>query len=502
MYQIINFLGGLGIFIFAMSLLESSIKNLGLKKLKEFVKKYTTNFLGAILVGFIVTALIQSSSATTIIVLALVGAEIMPLKNSIGVIFGANIGTTVTAWLVTLLGFKVKIALFANPLVAIGALGYLIIENKKYKNIFLFMVAFGLVFIGLDFMKDSMKEVANNFDLSAYQNYNIFFYIGLGIIITTIIQSSSATTAIALTAVATGVIEYKVALLLVIGANIGTTITAWLGSIGGSSDKKRVAFIHTIFNLSTGIIVILLLNPLSKWTLNFAENDYLIAISLFHTIFNILGVVVMIPFIGLLEKGAKKFIKDKKVIVTKFITDIDISMPEIVNEALQKEMKLFIKKSLKFYLHTFKISSKAFKDKKYLEEFIDYDIENEYKYLKRLSSEIEKVALDVNNDEVLKLLYCITISNKQIKDIYHNVDEFLFDENLYLTEYIFEIRNKLVIFAKEFYEWFKNGGEKPEFEEITRDIAVAIKNNEISPYLSITLFNVNNYVNKAIKNLI
>lgn len=364
------------------------------------------------------------------------------------------------------------------------------------------MVAFGLVFIGLDFMKDSMKEVANNFDLSAYQNYNIFFYIGLGIIITTIIQSSSATTAIALTAVATGVIEYKVALLLVIGANIGTTITAWLGSIGGSSDKKRVAFIHTIFNLSTGIIVILLLNPLSKWTLNFAENDYLIAISLFHTIFNILGVVVMIPFIGLLEKGAKKFIKDKKVIVTKFITDIDISMPEIVNEALQKEMKLFIKKSLKFYLHTFKISSKAFKDKKYLEEFIDYDIENEYKYLKRLSSEIEKVALDVNNDEVLKLLYCITISNKQIKDIYHNVDEFLFDENLYLTEYIFEIRNKLVIFAKEFYEWFKNGGEKPEFEEITRDIAVAIKNNEISPYLSITLFNVNNYVNKAIKNLI
>ena len=502
MENIISFLGGLGLFIFAMSLLESSIKNLGMKQLKEFVMKYTSNLFSSILVGFLITAIIQSSSATTIIVLALVGAGIMPLRNSIGIIFGANIGTTATAWLVALLGFKVKIALFANPLVAIGALGYLVIENKKYKNIFLFMVAFGLVFIGLEFMKDSMKEVANNFDLSSYQNYNIFWYIGLGIFITTIIQSSSATTAIALTAVATGVIEYKIALSLVIGANIGTTITAWLGSIGGSSDKKRVAFIHTIFNLTTGIIVIIILNPLSKFTLNLSNDDYVIAISLFHTIFNLLGVIVMLPFVGLLEKGAKKFIKDKKIIVTKYITNIDTSITEIVNEALKKEMKRFIKTSFKFYLHTFKISSKSFKDKKYLDKFIDYDIHKEYEYLKKLSAEIEKVALEVNNDEILKLLYQITLSNKNIKDISHNIDEFLFNDNEYLKEYILEIRKKLVLFAKEFYEWFKNGGEKPEFQEITRDIAVALKNNEISPYLSITLFNVNNYVNRAIKNLI
>ena len=502
MENIISFLGGLGVFIFAMSLLENSIKNLGLKKLKEFITKYTTNIFSSIVVGVIITAIIQSSSATTIIVLALVGAGIMPLRNAIGIIFGANIGTTVTAWLVTLLGFKVKIALFANPMVAVGALGYLLVDNKKYKNIFLFMVAFGLVFIGLEFMKDSMKEFANNFDLSAYQNYNLFWYIGLGIFITTIIQSSSATTAIALTAVASSLISYHIALALVIGANIGTTITAWLGSIGGSSDKLRVAFIHTIFNLTTGLIVIVILYPLADFTLKVANNDYLIAISLFHTIFNILGVIVMLPFVNLLEKGAKKFIKDKKVIVTQFITNIDTSMPEIVNEALQKEMKRFIKKSLKFYLHTFKISSKTFKDEKYLSLFIDYDIQKEYQYLKQLSAEIEKVALEVNNDEVLKLLYKITLSNKQIKDISHNVDEFLFDENDYLAEYILEIRKKLINFAKEFYEWFKNGGEKPEFNEITRDIAVAIKNNEISPYLSITLFNVNNYVNNAIKNLI
>ena len=502
MEEIISFLGGLGLFIFAMSLLEDSIKNLGLKKLKDFVKKYTTNIFSSILVGFLITAIIQSSSATTIIVLALVGAGIMPLKNSIGVIFGANIGTTITAWLVTLLGFKVKIALFANPLVAIGALGYLLIENKKYKNIFLFMVAFGLVFIGLEFMKDSMKEIANSIDLSSYQNYNLFFYILLGIIITTIIQSSSATTAIALTAVASGVIEYKIALALVIGANIGTTITAWLGSIGGSSDKRRVAFIHTIFNLTTGLLVIIMLHPLADFTLKMAENDYLIAISLFHTIFNVLGVIVILPFVSILEKGAKKFIKDKKIIVTKYITNIDTSMPEIVNEALKKEMDRFIKKSLKFYLHTFKISSKSFRDEKYLNEFIDYDIASEYEYLKRLSSEIEKVALEVNNDEILKLLYKITLSNKEIKDISHNIDEFLFDENEYLTEYILEIREKLVEFAKDFYEWAKSGKNKPEFEEITRDIAVAIKNNEISPYLSITLFNVNNYINNAIKNLI
>jgi phosphate:Na+ symporter len=499
---IIGFLGGLGLFIFAMSLLEDSIKNLGMKKLKDFIQKFTSNIFSSILVGFLVTALIQSSSATTIIILALVGAGIMPLRNSIGIIFGANIGTTATAWLVTLLGFKVKIALFANPLVAIGALGYLIIENKKYKNIFLFMVAFGLVFIGLEFMKDSMKEISNSIDLSLYQGYNILWYVLLGSVITIIIQSSSATTAIVLTAIASSIISYEVALSLIIGANIGTTVTAWLGSIGGSSDKKRVALIHTIFNLTTGILVLLILKPLSKFTLNLANDDYLIAISLFHTIFNVLGVLVMLPFVSILEKGVKKFIKEKKLIVTKFITDIDTSMVEITNEALQKELKRFIKNSLKFYLHTFKISSKSFKDKKYLNLFIDYDIEKEYKTLKQLSAEIEKVALEVGNEKVLKMVYNISLSNKQIKDIHHNIDEFLFNDNKYLKEYILEIREKMMIFAREFYEYFKHSIKEPNFTEITRDIAVAIKNKEISPYLSITLLNVNEYINRAIRNLV
>ncbi|GAB6074558.1 Na/Pi cotransporter family protein [Nautilia lithotrophica] len=502
MHQFLNFIGGLGLFLFALSLLESSIKNLGLKKLKDFVKKHTSSVYGGILVGFIVTAIIQSSSATTIIVLALVGAGIMPLKNSIGVILGANIGTTVTAWIVTILGFKVKIMLFANPLLAIGALGYLLIDNKKYRNIFLFFIAFALVFIGLEFMKESMKEIAHNINLADFRQYNFVFYLILGIIITAIIQSSSATTAIALTATASGIIDYKTALLIIIGANIGTTITAWLGSIGRDSNKKRVAFIHTIFNLTTGIIVLVILNPLSKFTLYLSKNDYLIAISLFHTIFNVLGVLIILPFVNILEKLSKKIIKDKPIIVTKYITNIDTSMPEIVNEALNKELKRFVKKSLKFYLHTFKISSKAFKDEKYLNLYIDYDTDEEYKYLKKLSSEIEKVALEVNNDEILKTLYNITISNKQIKDISHNIDEFLFDDNEYLKEYISELRNKLINFAKEFYEWYKNGGEKPTYKPITRDIALAIKNDKISPYISITLLNVNYYINRALENLI
>ena len=502
MNNLISFVGGLGIFLFAMSLLEDSIKNIGMKKLKEIISKYTSNIFSSIFIGFLVTAIVQSSSATTIIVLALVGSGIMSLRNSIGIILGANIGTTVTAWLVTLLGFKVDISIVANPLVAIGALGYLFSENIKIRNIFLFLVAFGLVFIGLDIMKDSMSLLTNQIDLSKYQNYNMFIYILIGIIITAIIQSSSATTAIALTATATGIIEYKIALLLVIGANIGTTITAWLGSIGGNSNKFRVAYIHTIFNLYTALIVILILHPLSEFTLKVAEGDYLIAISLFHTIFNVLGVIAILPFIDLLEKSAKKLIKDKPIIVTKYITNIDTSMKDIVNEALNKEMDRFIKKSLKFYLHTFKVSSKSFKDKKYLDKFIDYDIQKEYEYLKKLSAEIEKVALETANDKILKLLYSISLSNKNIKDISHNIDQFLFDDNLFLKEYILEIREKILYFAKQFYEWAKTNENKPEFKEITRDVAVAIKNNEISPYMSITLLNVNNYINQAMRNLL
>jgi len=501
MYQLLTFFSGLGLFLFSLSLLEESIKNLGLKKLKELVKNYTSGVAGGIVTGFLITAAIQSSSATAIIVLALVGAGIMPLKNAIGVIFGANIGTTVTAWLVTLLGFKINISLLSDPLIAVGAVGYLLSEKRKYKNLFLFVTAFGMVFIGLDFMKESMKILAHSIDLREFQNYNPFFYLVLGILITALIQSSSATTAIALTACAENVISYKIALLLIIGANIGTTVTAWLGSIGKDANKKRVALIHTVFNLITAAVVLIIFTPLSLLTLKISNGDYLIALSLFHTVFNVLGVMVMLPFVSILEKISYKAIKDKRTKITKYISDIDTSMPEIVNEALKKELARFIKKSLKFYLHTFKISSKAFKDEQYLNEYLEYDTREEYEFLKNLSSEIEKTALEVNNDEILKTLYSITVSNKQIKDISHDIDEFLFDDNDFLKEYVSEMRLKILTFAKEFYEWFKNGGEKPSYKPITRDITLAIKHGKITPYFSIILLNVNYYVNTAMKNL-
>lgn len=254
-FDIWKFLAGLGIFLFGMFLLEESVRNLAGRSFKRFIRKYTTGRFKSVLSGGLITALLQSSSAVSLMVLTFVGAGIMSMRNAIGVILGSNAGTTTTAWIVALLGFSLEIESLALPMIGIGGLGTIFLgSSDRYSNISKLLVGFGFLFMGLDFMKVSVEHFTDDFAMDAFTGYGILLYLLVGIVLTAIMQSSSATIAIVLTGLNAGILDFESAAAVVVGANIGTTVTVLIGSIGGNQIKKRVAASHLVFNVVTAVV--------------------------------------------------------------------------------------------------------------------------------------------------------------------------------------------------------------------------------------------------------
>ena len=248
-------LAGLGIFLFGMLLIEESVRAMSGRAFRRIIRLYTDGRLKSIGSGSLVTALLQSSSAVSLMVLAFVGAGVMSMENAIGVIMGSNIGTTFTAWIVAILGFKIKIESFALPFIGIGAIGSIFFRSaSKLSLVSRLLIGFGFLFLGLDYMKGSVENFAGKFDLNRFPDYGLWFYVLVGTVITAVMQASAAAIAIVLTALNSQLITFDMGVAMVIGANVGTTVTVLIGAIGGVPAKKRVALSHLIFNLVTGII--------------------------------------------------------------------------------------------------------------------------------------------------------------------------------------------------------------------------------------------------------
>jgi phosphate:Na+ symporter len=253
-------LAGLGIFLFGMYLLEEAIKLLSGKALKKFIRNYTSNRLKAIGTGTFATAILQSSSAVTLIVIALVGAGVMQITNAVSVIIGSNLGTTITSWLVATVGFKTNIESLSLPFIAIGGLGLIFLgKTSKYSNFSKLVVGFGFLFMGLDYMKNSVLQIVENFPLDALINQNFLIYILAGLVITALVQSSSAVVALTLSLIHSEMIQFNDACYIIIGSNIGTTFTVLVGTLGAQSTMKKVALSHFFFNFFTAIITTILL---------------------------------------------------------------------------------------------------------------------------------------------------------------------------------------------------------------------------------------------------
>lgn len=454
-------MAGLGIFLFGMFLLEESVKNLSGKAFRRMIRLYTNGRLRAIGSGTLVTAILQSSSAVSLMVLAFVGAGVMSMGNAIGVMMGSNIGTTFTAWIVAALGFKVKIESFALPLVGLGGIGLMFWSPAtRLFQVSKLLIGFGFLFLGLDYMKESVEGFATNFDLNRISGYGLWFYLLAGTLLTALMQSSSASIAIVLTALNSRLIDFNMGVAMVIGANVGTTITVILGTIGGIPSKKRVGFSHLIFNTVTGVVAFWSMNALVRSIKIFFDihANSVMSLALFHTLFNMMGVILFFPFIGLLARTLGKLFPDQKAVLTVYIDKTPTEVIDAATAALKLEITHLLQECQLYNLRLLKIDEKLVLDsdppfEKTIKKKIT--LEGLYENIKLLHAEIfafysklqSQEMEEVEARELERLIFAsrnIMNSIKNFKGIGYDLDEFDGSENIYLNSQYKLFRKRLM----------------------------------------------------------
>ena len=375
--QIFTLLGALGMFLYGMNLMSSGLQKAAGDRLRGLLSAMTSNPFKGVLTGLGVTTVIQSSSATTVMVVSFVNAGLLTLAQAIGVIMGANIGTTVTAWMVAWLGFKADIAILAVPLML---LGFLFSNSKKSKrqNVGELIVGFSLLFLGLSFMKDSVPDLNETPQVlefvkawSGYGFGSVLIFLVFGTILTLVLQSSSATMAITLIMLSMGFIPFQMACAMVLGENIGTTITANIAASVGNTQAKRTAMSHTIFNVFGVIWALIFFKPflalvgkiigglfglpspaLDGFAVSAANSPEstaaLYGLSMLHTLFNLINTLILVWFVKFIEKAVVWIIKtpknqEKEVFRLKYISAGPLSTPELATEQAFDEIIHFAK---------------------------------------------------------------------------------------------------------------------------------------------------------------
>lgn len=449
--------------------LETSLGVLGGKAFRRFLRNSTKKPVYAVFTGAFSTAVLQSSSVVTLMLLAFVGAGIISFQNSIGVILGANLGTTFTAWLVAVFGFSFKIEAFSLPLIAVGSLGRAFTSaNEKLLSTFQLIAGFGFLFFGLDYMKSSIDEVSSQLDISQFIDYGDFVFLLIGLVFTAIVQSSSATIVIALSMLNAGLIPFTAAGSLVIGANLGTTVTIIIGSLGkGLVAKKRVAFAHLFFNIITAAVAFPILSLMVWFIQEVLEvENPLYALTAFHTIFNIIGVLIFLPFIKPFARLLERMFEDKRESISHYISKLRPSDAEAAIAALEQEVSHMMKIVIRLNTMALQISSQGIlipteeepsrerktgwvKKRSFVSIYqdirtLEVEVLHFYSELqKQKINEVEAARLAELMTAIRNLVY----SAKSMKDILHNIDELDNMDKKAIQAKLVEIQK----FQEEFY---------------------------------------------------
>lgn len=376
--DILQLLGALGLFLFGMKVMSDALLLLAGNKMRGILASITSNRFLGITTGFLITSVIQSSSATTLMVVSFSNASLLTLTESISVIMGANIGTTITAWLITILGFKVSMSAIALPLVGFGFL-FMFSKKENFKNLGGFIIGFAILFIGLQFLKEAMPNINENPEILQFLNRyadmgygSILLFLLIGTVLTVIIQSSSATMALTLIMTAEGWIPFELAAAMVLGENIGTTITANLAAIVANFHAKRTARAHLIFNILGVVWMLILFFPflsLISWLTQRlgSESPYLsaaaipVAISLFHTVFNVLNTFLLVWFINPIANIVEWLVPEKleperEIDVPKYLSKKMLEFPETAIASLVSESKFLYQNAVfEIVTHAFNI---------------------------------------------------------------------------------------------------------------------------------------------------
>lgn len=417
-------LAGLGLFLFGMFLMEEAIKNLASRPFKLFLRKQTGSPIKAVLSGTITTAILQSSSLVTLLVMSFTSAGIIGLKNGIGVILGANLGTTLKGWLIALIGFKANLDSIIFPLLAIGGLGIIFLKRQILVNSSKFIMGFAFIFMGLDFIKDGFAELATQIDLSYIADKPNIFFLLVGIILTGLIQSSSASLVIFLSALTIGIIDLHQAIYLVIGSDLGTTATALIGTIKANSIKKKTGLAHLYFNIIQSTLAVLLI-PVYLYMIQdlIGIKDDLIILVVIQSIFNLAAIIVVLPFLDFFTSLVERSIGSEQQTQNSFLNSIHPE--EIISsiESLKKEAFVFAERSLIVIKQFLSIDEKTSPSR-----MIEYNLLKEYEneissfYLKvQQYSKSNEEAAELNS--LISIFRLMALSVKDIKDVKHNFED-------------------------------------------------------------------------------
>lgn len=422
-FDFLQLVGALGIFIFGMKIFSDALQRVAGNKLRGILKGMTKNRFVGILTGFGTTSITQSSTTTTVMVVSLVNAGLLTFIESTGVIMGANIGTTITAWMVSIFGFKFQITPIAISIIGIF-FPFLFSSNNKLKNIAETMIGFGILFIGLEFIKNAVPDVGENPEIFAFLNsftdfgfWSIIIFIFIGTALTLLTQSSSASTTITLVMLVQGWIDFPIAAAMILGENIGTTVTANIAALVGNVHAKRAARFHFLFNVIGVIWMVIIMTPFligidsiitavipDSPSIFFdtpeARTNATLALSLFHTLFNVINVAILFAFVPLLIRLVEYIQPEKsgeESFKLEYINAGLMSSPELSIAQAKKEISQFAKIIEKMHNS---LTGLMFKGDKKRRKFIDKIMKRE-EITDRLEIEIAEYLLKISENSTL-----------------------------------------------------------------------------------------------------
>nr|WP_321406742.1 Na/Pi cotransporter family protein [uncultured Carboxylicivirga sp.] len=463
LFDLLTLVGSLGLFLYGMKMMSEALQKVAGSRMRKILSAMTSNRFLGVLTGFLVTTIIQSSSATTVMLVSFVNAGLMSLVESIGVIMGANIGTTVTGWIITLFGFKVKISAYALPMIGVG-LPLIFSKNASRRSWGEFLVGFALLFLGLEYLKDSVPNIKENPEvLSFVQNYtNLGFgstliFLLIGTVLTIVIQSSSATMALTFVMCTQGWIPFHLAAAMVMGENIGTTITANLAAAVANVSAKRAARVHLLFNI-LGVIWMLVIFQTFVGGIDYfmtkkfgvSPNESVAAIptalSIFHTSFNVINVLIFIWFVPLFQKAVIRLVpateNEDEEFRLKFITTGMLSTSELSVIQARKEIHWFGQLTQKMFEMVKKLAVTD-KDVKFTKKFAR--IEKYEGISDNVEVEIANYLAQVNQGRLSDL------GRKRVRAMFKVVNdlESIADSNYNLARTMVRMRNSNIKFSDE-----------------------------------------------------
>jgi len=536
---------GVAIFLFGMLFLEDGFRAFTGGVLEKLLQKTTDKTWKSLMFGVVSTTIMQSSSLVSVITISFISAGLVTLVAGIGIIFGANIGTTTGAWLVAAFGLKVKISAYAMPMLVFGIV--LSFQKSKYlKGIGAVLAGLGFLFLGIHYMKEGFEAFKDSFDLAAFaiEGYpGLFLFAAIGALATVVMQSSHATLVLILTALAAGQITYENALALAIGANVGTTITAIIGSLSANVQGKRLAGAHLIFNVVTGVIAIAFISQF-VWGVDtisnrfgIAADNYTMKLAVFHTLFNVAGVIVMVPLMHRLANYLLKAFPERELDVAepRYLNDAAFEFPETVLKSVKQEVWHLFDSAFELIAHGLNLHRTQILQAEDLKKTIgqdrevhDFDMDQLYEtkvkalysaiveFISRSQTEVPSIFAE----EMFRLRTAATEIVESVKHVKHlrkNTTRYMLSDNEHIRDEYNRLRLQIATLLREIYRVREEEGidhalavkdlKKMRKEirmshgELNDHIADVLRDKRITPAMATSLLNDFNYVDGTLRDL-